>query len=91
MKTAVTMPRHRRGDYVRFHLAYAAAFPLFLSAEILQRWLAPTPDEDASEAAARRSIFAAARESTLIAISYALMARTMLRVFPRQNRVERLS
>ena len=91
MKTAFATSHTRRGDDVRFYLAYGAAFPLFLAAESLQRWLASASHEGALPAAARRSVFAAARESTFIAISYVLMARTTLRRFARQNRTERLS
>jgi hypothetical protein len=91
MKTAVPTFYPRPGDNVRFHLAYGATFPLFLAAESLQRWLARASHERALQAAAERSVFAAARESTLIAISYVLMARTTLRRFARQNRTERLS
>ena len=44
------------------------------------------------DAKARRStVFAEARESTCIAISYALMARTTLQTFARHHRTERLS
>jgi hypothetical protein len=91
MKTAVLAPHTRRSDNLSFHLAYGATFPLFLAAEVLQRRKARASREGTSPAAAERSVFAAARQSTLIAISYALMARTTLRRFARQNRAERLS
>jgi hypothetical protein len=91
MKTAVLTPHARRSDNLGFHLAYGATFPLFLAAEVLQRWKARASSEGDLPPAAERSVFAAARESTLIAISYALMARTTLRRFARQNRAERLS
>jgi hypothetical protein len=91
MKTAVPTTRPRRSDDVRFHLAYGATFPLFLAAESLRRSLARPSHEGASQAAAQRSVFAAARESTLIAVSYVLMGRAMLHGFGRQNRTERLS
>ena len=90
MKTAVLTP-HTRSDNLGFHLACGATFPLFLAAEVLQRRKARTSIEGASPTAAERSVFAAARESTLIAISYALMARTRLRRSARQNRAVRLS
>ena len=90
MQTAIHLLDPRRGD-VRFYLAYGAAYPLFLAAESLQRWLTTPSVEEPSQAPAQRSVFAAARESTIIAISYVLMARTTLRIFARQNRTERLS
>lgn len=90
MKTAIHKPT-RRGDNLSFHLAYGATFPLFLAAEILQRWKARASSEAYLPAVAERSVFAAAREGTLIAISYALMARTTLRRSARQNQAERLS
>jgi hypothetical protein len=90
MKTAV-LKAARRGDNLSFHLAYGATFPLFLAAELLQRWKARASGEGSLPAMAKRSVFAAAREGTLIAISYALMARTTLRRSARQNRAERLS
>ena len=81
----------RRSDDVRFYLAYGATYPLLLAAEILQRRLAGASIEGTSPPAAQRSVFAAARESTFIAISYVLMARTTLRRSARQHRTERPS
>ena len=90
MQTAVHSYLRRSPD-VRFYLAYGAAYPLFLAAESLHRWLAGPSVEGASQATRERSVFASARESTFIAISYVLMARTTLRRSVRQNRTERSS
>jgi hypothetical protein len=89
MQTAIHSLYPRRGS-VRFYLAYGVTYPLFLAAETLQRWLHSLAEES-SRAPPERSVFAAAHESTFIAISYVLMARTTLRIFARQNRTERLS
>jgi hypothetical protein len=81
----------KRSGEIGFYLAFGATYPLFLAAEMFQRRSARWSIDDASQPKARRSVFATARESTLIAISYALMARTTLQIFARQNRTERLS
>ena len=81
----------RRGQDVRFYLAYGVTYPLFLAAESLRRWLAGASVEGDSQAPEEHSVFASARESTFIAISYVLMARTTLRRSARNNRTERLS
>ena len=90
MQTVDSAQPTRTGE-IRFYLAFGAAYPLFLAAELFQRWSARWSIDDAPRPKAQRSIFAAARESTFIAISYALMARTTLQIFARQNRTERLS
>ena len=90
MQTATHSYLGRSHD-VRFYLAYGATYPLFLAAETLQRRLASALVEGTSRATEERSVFAAARESTFIAISYVLMARTTLRRSARQNRTERPS
>lgn len=86
MQTAVHSYDSTRGDQFRFYAAFAAAYPLFLAAEAGQRLFARAPQSGAA-----CSAFAAARENAFIAISYALMARTTLQTFARQNRAERLS
>ena len=90
MQTAV-QSYPRRSQSVRFYLAYGATYPLFLAAESLHRWLAGASVEGNSQATEERSVFASARESTFIAISYVLMARTTLRRSARQDRTERSS
>jgi hypothetical protein len=90
MQTAIHSDFRRSAD-VWFYLAYGATYPLFLAAETLQRRLAAASIEGTEQTAAPRSVFAAARESTFIAISYVLMARTTLRRSVRQNRTERPS
>jgi hypothetical protein len=90
MQTVDSAQPKRAGE-IRSYLAFGATYPLFLAAEMFQRWGARRSSDDASQPKARRSVFAAARESTFIAISYALMARTTLQIFARQNRTERLS
>ena len=86
MQTAVHSNDSSRGDQIRFYAAFGAAYPLFLASEAAQRLFRRAP-----RSGAESSVFVAARENAFIAISYALMARTTLQTFARQNRAERLS
>ena len=89
MQTAANPPSPTLAK-IGFYLVYGATYPLFLAAETFQR-RARASTTKRSQPDAQRSVFAAARESAFIAISYILMARTTLQTFARQNRTERLS
>jgi hypothetical protein len=91
MRTADHSIYPSRSAQVGFYLACGVAYPFFLAAETLQRSSARAAREGAPWVEAPHSVFVAARDSTFIAISYALMARTTLQKFGRQNRTERLS
>ena len=91
MHAFVRSVRGARAGQMRLVLAHGVAYPLFLAAEMLRRIVASVSTERAPASYADRSIFAAAHESTLLAISHALMARRTLQTFARQNRTERLS
>ena len=82
--------RHGASPLARmaFGFGFALAYPLALAAEALKRRQAGI---DAPDQPPARSVFAEARESTFIAMSYAFMARTTLQQFARHNRVKRQS
>jgi hypothetical protein len=65
--------------------------PLFLVAEVIPRFFMLLAPHESKSGQAQRSTFAAAKENTYIAISYALMARWELQKFARHARTERLS
>jgi hypothetical protein len=89
MQRAMTIGAEERGEQMKFYLLFGAAYPLFLAAEATKRALAHRTSEAKPESP--RSLFAEARETTSIAISFALMARTTLHTFARPSRTERLS
>jgi hypothetical protein len=78
-----------RGDRIHYHLLYGAAYPFFLAAEALTRLSARAHHDERASMSPMRSAFAEARENTLVAISYAVMARSTLRTSARHNRSER--
>jgi hypothetical protein len=91
MKTAASSVFESAG-HLRFQLLFAATYPLFLLAAVLQRRFAQQADDEADGLPEpRQSAFAEARESASIAISYALAARTTLQTFARRPRAERPS
>lgn len=88
MKTATSSVGEWAG-HLKFQMLSGATYPLFLLAAVLRRRFA---HETADEGPPRgQSTFAEARESTMIAISYALQARSALQRFAQDNRAERLS
>ena len=90
MQTAVLATSPVRGQRFYYRLLFVAAFPFMLASECLNRMSART-DDDGRPELRMRSAVAEARESTLVAISYAVMARDALRTSARQSGKERLS
>lgn len=90
MQTVVHPVPQIRGTRFHYHVLFAAAYPLFLAAEALHRFATRALAESGLPRQAH-SVFAEARENTLVAISYAAMARSTLRTSARTNRTERLS
>ncbi len=74
MLKGISSATHSRGDNLRFILLFSLAYPFAVAAEAIKRGLAAT-DAPLS----RQSLFSEARESTSIAISYAVMAKTTLK------------
>ncbi len=80
-----TMMHHApamRIDRMREQVLFGISYPFFLVVEGAQRAIA-SKISDQAEKPMRRSAFAEARVNTLIAISYAFMARSTLRKFAR--------
>ncbi len=74
MLKGISSSTHSWGDNLRFILLFGLAYPFAIAAEALKRAFAPADIKPA-----RGSLFAEARESTSIAISYAVMAKTTLK------------
>ena len=86
---AMTMkadPAHREGQ-----LLYCVLLPLFLAAEGARRILAQLKSNDRDQNSIRGSWLDEARSQTCVAMSYALMARSMLQSSERRYRAERPS
>ena len=79
-------PAHREGQ-----LLYYALLPLFLLAEGARRILAHLRNNHQDRTSIRRSWIDEARSQTCVAMSYALMARSMLQSSERRYRAERPS
>jgi hypothetical protein len=89
MAMAMTMkadPGRREGQ-----LLYCALLPLFLAVEGVRRVLAHLKTKDHDQAPIRRNWIDEARSQTCVAMSYALMARSMLQSSERRYRAERPS
>ncbi len=74
MLKGISSSTHSWGDNLRFILLFGLAYPFAIVAEALKRAFAPGDMKPATG-----SLFAEARESTSIAISYAVMAKTTLK------------
>jgi hypothetical protein len=79
-------PAHREGQ-----LLYCVLLPLFLAAEGARRILAQLKSNDRDQNSIRGSWLDEARSQTCVAMSYALMARSMLQSSERRYRAERPS
>jgi hypothetical protein len=77
---------HREGQ-----LLYSALLPLFLAAEGVRRVRAHLRNNDQDRTSIRRNWVEEARSQTCVAMSYALMARSMLQSSERRCRAERPS
>jgi hypothetical protein len=78
--------RRREGQ-----LLYYTLLPLFLAAEGARHILARLKSNDQDQAPIRRNWIDEARSQTCVAMSYALMARSMLQSSERRYRAERPS
>ena len=74
MLKGISSSTHSWADNARFIVLFALAYPFAIVAEAIKRAMTP-----ASERTESRSLFVEARESTSIAISYAVMAKTTLK------------
>ena len=79
-------PAHREGQ-----LLYCALLPLFLAAEGARRILALLKSNEQDRTSIRRNWIDEARSQTCVAMSCALMARSMLQSSERRYRAERPS
>ena len=79
-------PAHSEGQ-----LLYCALLPLFLAAEGARRILTLLKSNDQDRTSIRRNWIDEARSQTCVAISYALVARSMLQSSERRYRAERPS
>jgi len=74
MLKGISSSTHSWGDNLRFILLFGLAYPFAIIAEAIKRAVAPVEMRPA-----KGSLFAEARETTSIAISYAVMAKTTLK------------
>lgn len=74
MLKGISSSKHSWADNARFIVLFALAYPFAVVAEAVKRAMAPAGLQPASG-----SLFVEARETTSIAISYAVMAKTTLK------------
>ncbi len=74
MLKGISSSSHSWGDNLRFIILFGLAYPFAILAEALKRAFAPVDMKPA-----QGSLFTEARESTSIAISYAVMAKMTLK------------
>ncbi len=85
MLKGICSSSHSWGDNTRFLLLFALIFPFALTAAALHRLIAPADRHVGTP------LFASARESASIAVSYATMAKTTVQRSVRHPRAERQS